>query len=290
MKTLTAIAAAMVLFALVTPARGGLIWYSSETAGPGQWSHLYTIDTASGAIVDRGVIHEQRYITDLAMADDGTLYGVGWANAYANSTSKLYTIAPGSASTWAEADNVSVHANQMDRQVNSAVMLGGDLYVASMDGTFQKLVKDDKKGWMVDESDNMGYSIGGDLAFSADGSKLYVALDGGRLGTVNFDTTSHNFGKVSVIGNTGYSQLYGLAYVDGALWATTNDSSNYAISKLVRLDERTGQGVDVYNLGVPVWGITANSNVAVPEPMSLALLAGGSLLLLARRAPKGLTV
>lgn len=275
--------AVIVIAACVLPSSAGLIWYAAETAGSTGWSHLYNIDTATSAIADRGLIHGQRYITDLAIDVDGVLYGVGWKNGMANGSSKLYKITPGDADTWAQWEIVTVKSSKMNRTVNGAVMQGGDLYVSSFNGTFQKLSLDAAHDrWEVVKNVQTGYALGGDLAFSGDGSALYVALQGGVLGRMNYDAASKDFGKVTTIGNSGYDDLYGLAWTDGKLYATTNGHSGYGTSYLVSLDVQTALAGVPVSLGRGVWG--AASGPAVPEPATLVILAGGVALVIRRRS------
>jgi hypothetical protein len=159
--------------------------------------------------------------------------------------------------------------------------------VASADGTLQKLVLNAPKDrWEVAKTGNMGYASGGDLAFSEDGSRLYVTLAGGTLATVNFDISSKNFGKVTTIGRTGYAEVYGLAETEGVLYGFTNDRTNYGSSQMVKLDTHTGTAYDPVSLGVSVWGAAAGVGVVggpVPEPMTIAVLGLGGVLVLARR-------
>jgi len=280
-----AVAVTIVLSACALPSSAGIIWYTAETGGSSGWSHLYSIDTATSAIADRGLIHGQRYITDLAIDVDGVLYAVGWANGMANGSSKLYKITPGDANTSAQWQIVTIKSNRMDRTVNGAVMQDGDLFVSASDGRFQKLSFDaGHDRWVVVKSINTGHASAGDLAFSGDGSTLYVALQGGSLGRVNFDSNSGNFGHVTVIGSSGYNDLYGLAWTDGKLYGTTNGHSGYDISYLVNLDTLTALASNPVALCQGVWGAAAGLPM-VPEPATMGVLAVGATLLILLRRP-----
>jgi len=247
---------------------------------------LTMYDTDAAVKTDLGLIQGRKYTTDLATDADGTLYGVGWANASARGTAHLFTVTPdenGNRATWSME---TVKSNRMDRTVNSAAFDGnGALYVASAHGVLQKLELDGRRGqWNVVASADMHWNAGGDLAFSADGASLYVALAGGKLGTVNFDADSRRFGRVSVIGDTGYDNLFGLAMVDGALYGTTAGRGNYGRSFLIEIDPDTMATAALADLGTGVWGAAVGPSQAVPEPASLAILALGGMALPARRA------
>ncbi len=278
--TLTIVAGCL-LFAQAAPA--GVIYYSAEESGHPGFSHLYSIDTLSGQITDRGVIHGQRYVTDLAFDSDGTLYGVGWNNQFALGSSKLMTITPGDANNRAGWTNVPVHRSAMDWSVNSAAFGADDsLYVASTDGNFQKLLPRNDRQWYVAESADLGYDADGDLAFGGNGM-LYAALDGGKIAAV--DTSDGNdFGEVSLLADTGRASLYGLACTDNALYAFASDG-NYDSSDLLRIDTDTGGVSLVASLDVSVWGAASRGGggTPVPEPITASMLIGGGAVLLLRR-------
>lgn len=278
------IACCVMLALCASNAAAGVVWYTADPKNS-SWSHLYSVDTATGTITDRGVIHGQRYVTDLAMGVDGTLYGVGWANDKANGSSKLYRITPGDHDTWADWEIETVKSSAMDRSVNAAAMRNGDMYVASADGEFQKLEYDTSKDrWEVARSANLsGYrDSGGDLVFSADGNKLFVALEDGYLGSVNFDSSSSDFGKTTTIGDTGYANLFGLAIVDGQLYGTTVDDSCAGTSYLVRIDPFSGDTSNPILIGDHVFGATSDPSATIPEPMTMLLLAIGAAVTVLR--------
>lgn len=278
--TLTVVVGCL-LFAQAAPA--GVIYYSAEDGGRPGFSHLYSIDTLSGHITDRGVIHGQRYVTDLAFHSDGTLYGVGWNNGFALGSSKLMTITPGDAGNRAEWSNVPVHRSAMDWSVNSAAFGADDaLYVAAADGQFQKLLPRNAQQWYVAEAADLGYDADGDLAFG-DNGMLFAALDGGKIATVDI-SDGNGFGEVSMLADTGRTYLYGLAYTDNALYAFASDG-NYDSSDLLRIDTGTGAVSLVASLNVPVWGAasTGGGGTPVPEPITASMLVGGGAVLLLRR-------
>jgi hypothetical protein len=280
--TLTLTGAVVFFCALHAPA--GIIWYTTEAQASDGWAHLYSMDTKTSTITDRGEIHGQRYITDLAMDDDETLYAVGWNNPHALGSSKLYKITPGDEDNWAGWEIVTVKSNNMARTVNAAAMLDGDLYIASSSGELQKLNYDVSHNyWEVTKTGRLGYYSGGDLSFSPEGETLYIALADGYLGSVDFDQGSGDFGKVSIIGDSGCDELFGLATVDGRLYATTNSSDRYTHSSLVSVNTDTAEVSDSIMLDRFAWGAVGDIYTVIPEPTSAALLLLGGVFVILRR-------
>ncbi|MHC4716460.1 MAG: PEP-CTERM sorting domain-containing protein [Planctomycetota bacterium] len=274
---------AALLVATAAPSNAGVIYLTAESGG---FSHLHSYDTVTGVTSDCGIIQGRRYTTDLAYSPEGDLYGVGWANSRAGGTARLFTIDPGDEDSPAGWSMETVKSNRMDRAVNSATFDDeGSLYVASAFGSFQKLEYDATGDrWNVVRSARMVCAASGDLAFGADGSDLYVSLRGGKLGKVDFDAGSGDFGRVTVIGHTGYANIFGLAMVDGILYGTTAGRGNYDRSYLVEIDPDTAAASQIAYLGTGVWGAAGVVGEPVPEPSTLALIALGCLFLPVRRA------
>jgi len=278
----TTVAIGLASIFLAAPSPGAVIYYTAESTSG--WAHLYSIDTDSARITDRGEMYRHGYVTDLAFDDDGTLYGVGWANASANGTAKLYEIVPGDANTAADWIIETVRANRMERSVNAAVIGPDGLFVASDSGKLQQLLHDvDRDRWEVVASGPMGMASDGDLAFGDDG-ELYASVGGGKIATVNYDALSKDFGEAMVLFDTSARALFGLAFSEGELFGFTNPAGNYGPSSLVRIDLGTGALTEVASLDVAVWGAAIGPDDAViPEPGAMALLAMGGLACLVRR-------
>lgn len=185
---------------LAIPANADTIWYNSESDSGG-FSHLYSLDTVTQQIADRGAIAGLYNLTDIAVADNGVIYGVGWNNSRATGNSKLVQITPGSTSEAGSFQQLDIKSNKLQNTVNALTWHEGMLYAASTNGQLQTLAFDGKR-WQVDNLGTLNDSSAGDLAFAADGT-LYAALTDGRLATINLDPSYKDFGRAAVIGQHG---------------------------------------------------------------------------------------
>jgi len=118
----------------------------------------------------------------------------------------------------------------------------------------------------------------GDMAFGPDGT-LYATVHKGRwnyLATIDVDT-----GQATVLGDIGYSAVYGLVFLDGKLYGTTADQN------LIEINQTTGQGTHVTRIvGIElgaIWGATGGPSGATPEPGTLLLLSSAMGMVLWRR-------
>ena len=281
-RTIVKLLLALLILLAAAPAEADMLYYSVEEAG--EFTHLYGMDLGTELVEDLGILHGRRYTTDLAVSPDGDLFGVGWKNASAHGSAKLYRIIPGDEDTPAQWSLEKIKSNKMERTVNAATFdRAGNLYVASRSGKLQKLVHDDRKDrWQVVKTGRIGAPCGGDLAFAPDGSTLYIALAGGVLATLNFDADSDDFGQASVIGCTGYEEIFGLGFVDGQLYGTTNGPGNYGFSSLIQIDPLTAEAAELADLGRGVWGAAAAPLQVVPEPLALSLVVTGFAALVLR--------
>ena len=104
-----------------------------------------------------------------------------------------------------------------------------------------------------------GFDSDGDLAFDSSGN-LFLSATGqsGKCEPRGLDLET-------LIGATGFGNLFGLAYTGGTLFATTSGG------ELISLSTVTGAGTLVANSGVVANGAAAT----VPEPTALLLLGAG---------------
>ncbi len=288
MNTISARTAVCLILAtcVVGSASASLIYYTAQGDSPGSFSNLYSVQTDTGTITDRGILTGQAYVTDLAFDIAGTLYGVGWSDASASGFSSLFTITPGDGANPAQVNVLTVKSNKMQKDVVAAAMsAAGDLYVASAAGRFQKFVYElaadrwvaETTAWLA--AGPSRYDAVGDLAFSADGLILYITIEGGLLGSVDFDVSSGGFGQISVIGPSGYDEITGLVFTGGVLYGTGGSAGGYGPSFLVSLDTGTGAASGAVAISDNVWGASAGP-APIPEATTVSLVVGGAIVLL----------
>ncbi len=201
--------------------------------------------------------------------------------AHAGAGAMWYTTEGNGGSEWAHLYGVATaggeilrtNSNEMERTPNTTIPGDQGLYVASPDGKLQKLIHDhDNEQWNVTKTGWLDYESGGKLRFSKEGDKLCIALVGGCLGTVNFDTISPAFREVTISGNTRCDEMFALARVDGKLYGTTNAPDRYQGGELVKIDPDTARALTRDLLNTPTWGTAASNTPLVPEPTTAMLL------------------
>ena len=275
-RTALIAALALVAFVLAQPAWADQsLWYNTQSSWTSN-SQLYSYDVSSGLSTDRGTLVGLKLLTDITFGADGTLYGVGWANASASGAARLYAITPGDAGNPASFTQLAVQGD-FSGAPHGLEYHAGALYVSSGDKSFYKLAQLNDGSWMVEKEGHMNHASSGDLAFAPDGVLYATVVNGNqtRLATVNFDTTSNQFGRSDFVGgSTGYAQVMGLAFQGGTLYAAAS-SDNFSASKLITLNTSTGSATFVGDLSQAAWGMAAGGGDGVPEPATVALLAVG---------------
>ncbi len=274
----------LVVTVLLTSAAGAdTVWMTVESPGWSGSSHLFSWDSQTGQLTDRGALEGLHRLTDLAIDDAGNLYGVGWANRLMLGEGRLYALTPGSPGESASYTQLPVGKGALSWTVNALEWHDEALWAASGTGMLQRLTHDGQQ-WHVADSAWMGLFSGGDLAFAPDGT-LYGAMSGGRIATINADPDSGHFGRADLLSDTGYNQLYGLGFGAETLYATTSGPGHNGRSWLVQVDPLSGDTTELAYIDRTVWGMAVQPS-AVPEPTALAMLVGGGGLLLVRHRRK----
>ena len=234
-----------------------------------RWSDLYQYDINQGATY---IGRTSWGMKDIAMASN-RLYGVAF--------SAFYSI-----------DVNTGHSSLIRRDFGFAMInalvgspTGDTLYALSKGGRFARLSDTGQYSLIGSLGSYEGRALfsRGDMAFGADGT-LYATVNNGRgdyLATIDVDT-----GQATVLGDIGYSAVYGLVFLDGTLYGTTADHD------LIEIDQTTGQGTHVTGIvGIesgPITGAAGDpsdtiASGATPEPATLLLLSSAMGMILWRR-------
>ncbi len=265
-------------------ADAGVLWYHTQQ-GWNSDSHLYSRDVAGGVTTDRGGAPGLGLLTDITFDGAGSIYGVGFPNKYGRGKGKLYALSAGNATDPASYQALSVNG-AFSGTPNGLAWRDDTLYVSTFDKRFYALNAAGDGSWSVTKQGRMRHRSSGDLAFSDDG-QLYAVVQAGRnakLATIDIDSSSRHFGKDHLVGgNTGYRNVFGLAFDEGTLYGAATQS-NFTDSELITLDTLSGAATRIGEFNAPVWGMTSTGGSTVPEPATVALLSLGVMGLIVRRA------
>lgn len=213
-------------------------------------NHLYAISpSGSGSDVLVGALRTpdggSPDITDIAFdANGGILWGISF--------SQLYRIDPLTARATPVGPGLGVSgANAL------AVDLGGRLFSATTDGLFLTIDTASGRARVVG-SYGGSYSSSGDLAFHPDGVLFGAVSASGRQSDVLI-RVNPSTGAATEVGDIGYSNVYGLFFVENRLYGVT------AGSELILIDTRTGRGAFVRRLSFSAWGAQSIDLESSPE-------------------------
>lgn len=209
-----------------------------------------------------------RNLTDIAFAGK---------NVYGITHNKLYSID----STTGSSSRIRLNWSGVSgfnrlSSANSLVSHGGLLYTANNYNYggynyHQLLSIDPTTGNVRTVGDFAGYKTSGDMAFDSKGV-LYTTVNGrGTSWLAQVDLVT---GATTLLGNTGFQNVYGLAYMDGTLTGLTSSG------RMIGIDALTGKGSLLGYTGQSAWGADAT---AVPIPGAVWLLGSGLLGLMGFR-------
>ena len=256
-KRLACLALAASLYAGAPAAGANPVLWVGDAAG-----RLATIDVVTGATTVIGAMGYTMY--DIAFDPTGHLYGING--------SSLYSIDPVTAAA-------SFIGTGGGGNINSLVFgSDGKLYGAST----ALYVFDTASGARTSiGSLGPGISSSGDLAFIDGQLYLTGVASQDRLYRVSTST-----GAATLVGSTGYSEVYGLARPNG------HDLYGFSGGKVLRVDVSTGAGTLLSTAnGAPLSSVygaafyTESAPPPIPEPSSWALMLAGlaALGLIGRR-------
>ena len=214
--------------------------------------NTYTVDTSTrvaSLIGTSGV----GALTDVAVDSSGDLWGISFSTLYTINSSN------GSATAVGALSGFGFNALVFDS--------AGTLFSASSTSTALYTVNT-STGAATALSGSLGGASSGDLEFDASGN-LYLSRAGSPDQLVGVNTTT---GQGTLIGSTGISGLFGLAYDGGTMYG-------YAGQNRYIINLATGAGTfdgAISGLGgnSVAWG-AGTRPTAVPEPSTLLLLGSG---------------
>jgi hypothetical protein len=234
--------------------------FADAIFGAGDNNVLYTINPATGATVSVGNLGTTMY--DIAEYG-GKLYGINSAE-----NSALYSINAGTAAV-TDIGSTGQSFNAMTFGPTGILYAAGvgttDLYTINLStGAATKV---------AGETTQPAYNSAGDLQFI--GNTLYMTeqtTGNSVLYTINLTTGAQT--KVGTT-NTGFDNVYGLAYSYGVLYGfTDNDGS----SEVIALNTTTGVGTAVAGYGGTTrtgFGFDGTTSESAPEPSTLGVMALG---------------
>jgi hypothetical protein len=196
-------------------------------------SDLYGVNLPAGSVMNIGATSGDE-LDDIALAPDGTLYGVGGPG--------LYTV-----DTKTGAAKFVVSVDEIFNALDFAP--DGTLYGA-LEGGGEVYTIDPKTGDTTQVATYpAGYESSGDLAVI--GNQLLATVTSGGTGNdvlVSIDLTTF---EASVIGTTGYRQIYGLAAYGTQLFGYTDSGL------VIQIDPTTAKTTLLAKTGITFYGASA---------------------------------
>jgi hypothetical protein len=192
---------------------------------------LYKVDFTTNNLVTVGSFNVNDTMTDLAVAPDNTIYTVSKTNLYTASATDGHATLVSSIQTCGT-DNVALSTTP-----------DGKLWVGDGAGDFCQI----DITTMPPTVKNIG-KLGGTMALSGD----LVGIGDGTLFGTALDTSSSTTAKnnllvtidpttgmiITQVGQTGFPQLYGVAYAQGKVFGFTHDGTG----RVITIDPKTGVG------------------------------------------------
>jgi len=216
----------------------GFVLYGVDAGSSGGFSTLYQIDAATGQTHRIGDIPYQP-VSDIALTPDGQLYAIYQPATFFGfgGNASLLRVNPLTAATTKVGDLGFGSVTSLDSDTD------GTLYAATRDAKFLRIDKATGKATLVGALGS-GYAASGDLAFDSNGA-LYASIIGDgsdRLALVDKRT-----GASSIVGDIGFPQVYGLAFLpDGTMIGTANGEG--PVASLIQIDKTTGRGRAIANI------------------------------------------
>ena len=196
------------------------------------------LDLATNEVVD--VVHTGVTFTDLALNENGDLYGATF--------DELYKIDPTTGNT--------THVGSFGSHgINGLGFDGsGNLYASNYRGGFYQV--DINNGSLTHVAGTAGFRSSGDVVWDEDQGSFFGSDRDGNLWSLGPN------GQSNQIGNTGVGDLYGMYMDDGKLFAI---SSEFELYELNQTNASTTHIDRVEGFGGHLWGAASNPDDAIEE-------------------------
>lgn len=210
--------------------------YGHNVASP---SNLYTIDSTTGTATLVGSIGYAD-VTDVAFRDN-VLYGITF--------SKFVAIDP--------ATGIGTLIGSLGYSGMNALAVSdsGVFYAASTSGTFININEETGSGIYIGDFGS-GLDSSGDMAFANDGT-LYASINRSGYTTDWLATIDLQSGQATLIGNFGYSDVWGLSFLNDQLYGVTSTGS------VLQIDMVSGVGTEIGSNAINFGGLTTSPD-AIP--------------------------
>lgn len=177
-------------------------------------------------------------ITDIAMTDDGHLYGVSFSN--------FYSVDPQTGQT-------QLIGSMGVNDVNGLASVGNRLLASSTRGSFYYVNRGSGRATRAGAF-GQGVVSSGDLSLGPGGVLYLTAPSGSRIGgpdrLMRVDPVT---GAATQVGNTGLNAIYGLAFTGGQ----RNELIGLTESGVIaRINPQTGAATQLATTSTPFWGGT----------------------------------
>ncbi len=225
------------------------------------------IDPTTGAFTQ--VASGNVAFTDIAIADNGKLYGINFSELFeVDLSTGVYS-------------SIGFFGAIGDKDMNALTYANGTLYGAKGDRLYSFNLQ---TGAATPTIPTPGFNSSGDLIFDAANNRFLAISKGGMNGSDRLYSIDLTNSTYLVLGDLGFQDVFGLTFENGNLMGYTSDR------KQISIDTSTGKGSflrDVTGTTSQIWGATyqPSSNNGgndpgkkVPEPSTiLGLLAVAAL-------------
>ncbi|HAX80814.1 MAG TPA: hypothetical protein DCY88_34495 [Cyanobacteria bacterium UBA11372] len=218
------------------------------------------IDPITGAFTQ--VASGNVAFTDIAIADNGKLYGINFSDLYeVDLNTGVYS-------------HIGLFARDNDQRMNALTFANGTLYGAKGDRLYSFNLQ---TGAATPTIPTPGFNSSGDLIFDAANNRFLAISKGGMNGSDRLYSIDITNSTYLVLGDLGFKDVFGLTFENGNLFGYTKDRQQISINPV------NGEGTFVRNItgtNAEIWGATfqpdpkPDRGKSVPEPSTVLGLLG----------------